>query len=62
MVDRYKQRRAHAKWTWRECKCCSYHKKPRNKDRESGRAEKRAVRQVDRKEIEHDRDEACYDE
>lgn len=62
MVDRYKQRLAHAQWTWRECKGCRFHAKPRAKDRESGRAEKRAVRQADRKEIEHDQLEACYDE
>lgn len=44
-TDFYRQRLAHAKWTWAEHKACNFIAPPRRKDRASGRAEKRSARQ-----------------
>lgn len=50
--DRYRQRLAHAAWTWREEKVCPrFHGPSHHKDRASGRADKRAARQQDRIEL-----------
>lgn len=51
MIDRYHQLLQHAQWTWREEKVCRYHSPSRRKDRVSGRNDKRAARQHDRREI-----------
>lgn len=51
MTDRYRQRLAHAKWTWNEHRYCNFLKSPRRKDRESGRAERRSARHADRREM-----------
>jgi len=53
-TDRYRQKLNHADWTWREEKVCRFHGAARNKDRVSGRNDKRSARQEDRKEIEQD--------
>lgn len=49
-TDFYRQRLAHAKWTWRE-------DNPRRgrKDRGSGRAEKHRAVQAERRDMERDR-------
>lgn len=50
--DLYRQRLAHAKWTWMEAKACRRLLAPlRRKDRASGRAEKRKARQDVRAEV-----------
>jgi hypothetical protein len=64
-MDRYRQKLQHAAWTWREEKVCRFHGDARNKDRMSGRAEKRSAKQKDRKEIERDSElptTKCFDE
>lgn len=61
MTDRYRQRLAHAKWTWNEGKHCRFLKSPRRKDRESGRAERRSARQADRRETEAEAQGAVMD-
>lgn len=52
--DRYRARLRHAKWTWREDKYLPSNSRRMAflKDRASGRAEKRAARQQDRREFE----------
>lgn len=54
--DPYKNKLKHAAWTWRESKVLSFFKSPRNKDRESGRNDKRAARAEVRREIESERE------
>lgn len=49
-TDRYRQKLAHAQWTWREKKVCRHHGPSRSKDRAAGRNDKRAARQQDRAE------------
>ena len=44
-MDYYRHAIKHAAWTWREGKMCSFHKRPRKKDRPSGRNDKRAAKQ-----------------
>lgn len=53
MTDWYKQRLAHAQWTWRENRP-SPHGSKCMKDRESGRHEKRRARQKERRDIQQD--------
>jgi hypothetical protein len=50
MTDFYRQRLAHAKWTWREDRPWRQGKHP--KDRDSGRHEKRRARASGRRDIE----------
>lgn len=54
-MDYYKLRLKHALWTWREACHCNYHRKPRIKDRASGRNDKRSARQQARREIDGER-------
>jgi hypothetical protein len=54
-VDNYLNRLRKAGWDWLEHKNSWYHRAPRNKDRRSGRAEKRAARALDRKEIDSEK-------
>jgi hypothetical protein len=50
MTDHYRNRLKHAGWTWRERKRYQHiFGKVRRKDRESGRADKRAARAVERR-------------
>lgn len=62
MTDHYRQRLAHAKWTWREDR---HHKGGRRdrfkKDRPSGRAERRSARQADYRELAADVQAAVMD-
>ena len=51
MFDNYLKKLRKAGWDWLEHKNSHYHRTPRNKDRRSGRAEKRSARQEVRKEI-----------
>lgn len=51
MTDNYRNKIKHAAWTWREEKVCHCHRPARNKDRQSGRNDKRAARQMDRTEL-----------
>lgn len=51
MSDHYRNRLKKAGWDWLEHKNSRYHRPPRNKDRRSGRAEKRAARAIERREI-----------
>jgi hypothetical protein len=50
-MDWYRKFLNAAKWDWLECKFCHPWHKRLKKDRTSGRAEKRAARQIVRKEI-----------
>lgn len=54
-MDFYKLRLMHALWTWREGRRSRFHSQPRIKDRASGRNDKRAARQQERREIEAQR-------
>lgn len=51
-MDFYKFRLKNAQWDWLEYKFCRYHAKEMNKDRVSGRAEKRRARQMERRDRE----------
>lgn len=53
--DNYGARLKNAMWDWMESKLGRFYKAPRNKDRVSGRKEKRGARQEVRKEIEGDK-------
>ncbi len=51
-VDHYKAKLRKAGWDWLEHKNSWYHRAPRNKDRIFGRNDKRAARNIERREIE----------
>ncbi len=59
--DFYRQRLAHAKWTWREAKVLSFLRSPRQKERAEGRAEKHRARQMASGEVEYDPDDLSDD-
>jgi hypothetical protein len=50
-TDNYRNGLKKAGWDWLEHKGSKYHSPPRNKDRASGRATKRAARAKDRRNI-----------
>lgn len=50
-TDFYRNKLKHAAWTWREEKVSRYHLPSRQKDRRSGRNDKRAARALVRAEI-----------
>lgn len=51
-MDFYRFKLALAAWTWREGKVCPFHTKPRRKDQTFGRNDKRAARQLERRDRE----------